>query len=134
MKCWKNCWHIYRQSLVKTRPNKKTSSNNFSVCSFAHLLCVHTVFEQNFVFHFFFYFSPVPFSPSLHQNISRNWLTPSFFKMHSWRHPGRAKMLCMLSKMIHMYTTHSFSLPCNAFIACYILYPNIQQKKFSKEI
>ena len=44
-------------------------------------------------------------SPSLHQNTSPKWLTPSFFNMHSWRHPGRAKMLCMLSKMIHMYTT-----------------------------
>ena len=39
------------------------------------------------------------------------WLTPSFCNMHSWRHPapGRAKMLCMLSKMIHKYTTKTLS-------------------------
>ena len=36
------------------------------------------------------------YSPSLHQNTSPKWLTPSFLKMHSWRHPGRAKMLWML--------------------------------------
>ena len=36
---------------------------------------------------------------------SPKWLTPIFFNMHLWRHPGRAKMLCMLSKMIHKYTT-----------------------------
>ena len=41
--------------------------------------------------------------------ISPKWLTPSFFNMHSWRHPGRAKMLYMLSKMIHMYTTNALS-------------------------
>ena len=27
---------------------------HFSVCSFAHLLCVHTVFEEYFVIPFFF--------------------------------------------------------------------------------
>ena len=43
-------------------------------------------------------------SPSFHQNTSPKWLTPSFFNMHLWRHPGRTQMLCMLSKMIHMYT------------------------------
>ena len=36
---------------------------------------------------------------------SPKWLTHSFFNMHSWRHPGRADMLCMLIKMIHKYTT-----------------------------
>ena len=44
-------------------------------------------------------------SPSLHQITSTKWLTPSFFNMHLWRNPGRAKMLCMLTKMIHKYTT-----------------------------
>ena len=44
-------------------------------------------------------------SPSLHRITSPKWLTPSFHNMHSWRHPGRAKMLCMLYKMIHKYTT-----------------------------
>ena len=36
---------------------------------------------------------------------SPKWLTPSFFNMHMWRHQGRAKMLYMLTKMIHKYTT-----------------------------
>ena len=29
----------------------------FSVCLFAHLMCVHIVFEQNFIFPFFFLLS-----------------------------------------------------------------------------
>ena len=51
----------------------------FNVCSFAHLLCVHIVFEQNFVFPLFFLPSQLHCtSPSLHQNTSPKWLTPSF--------------------------------------------------------
>ena len=34
--------------------------------------------------------------PSLHQNSSPKWLTPSFLNKHLWRHPGIAKMLCLL--------------------------------------
>ena len=30
---------------------------------------------------------------------------PHFFKLHNRRHPGKAKMLCMLTKMLHKYTT-----------------------------
>ena len=44
-------------------------------------------------------------SPSFHRNASPKWLTPSSFNMHSWCHPGRAKLLCMLTKMIHKYYT-----------------------------
>ena len=33
-------------------------------------------------------------------HISPNWLTPSFFNMHLWRHPGKAKIL-----WLHKYTT-----------------------------
>ena len=36
---------------------------------------------------------------------------PLFFNMHWWRHPGRAKMLYMLTKMIPMYTTNSLVIP-----------------------
>ena len=42
---------------------------------------------------------------SVLQLFSPKWLTPSFFNMDLWRHPGRAKMLCMHTKIIHMYTT-----------------------------
>ena len=42
---------------------------------------------------------------SLHCPNPTVMTNPLFFNMHSWRHPGRAKMLCMLSKMIHKYTT-----------------------------
>ena len=37
------------------RKGKKRKEWRFSVCSFAHLLCVHTVFEEYFVIPFFFY-------------------------------------------------------------------------------
>ena len=53
----------------------------------------------------FFTFSPALFVSIPHKNTSAKWLTPSFFNIHSLRHPCRAKMLCMLSKMIHKYTT-----------------------------
>ena len=50
----------------------------------------------------------IPFYLSVHAffyyHNSPKWLTPSFLNMHSWHHPGRAKMLCMLLKMIHKYT------------------------------
>ena len=48
----------------------------FSVCLFAHLLCVHTAFEQNFVIPLFFYLSHLHCCyPSLHQNMNN----PLFF-------------------------------------------------------
>ena len=50
-------------------------------------------------------------SPSLHSNTSPKWLTLNFFKLHSWSHPGKAKMLCMLTKKIHKYTTSVFTTP-----------------------
>ena len=49
-------------------------------------------------------------SPSLHQNNSPKWPTLYFFKLHTWRHPGRANMHNMQTKMIHMYTTWQFSV------------------------
>ena len=53
----------------------------FSVCSFAQLLCVHIVFEQNFINPFFFNLSyPHCYSPSFHRNTSPKYLTPSFLK------------------------------------------------------
>ena len=33
------------------------------------------------------------------------FLTLSNFKMHAWRHPGKANLHCMLLKYLHMYTT-----------------------------
>ena len=50
-------------------------------------------------------------SPSLHRNTSPKWLTLYFFKLHLWRHPGRAKMLSVHTKMIHKYTTQTFPPP-----------------------
>ena len=72
------------------------SETHFSVCPF-------TVFTHNFwrIFRHSFLFLPSHLhcsSPSLHQNTSPKWLTPSFFILHSCCHPGRAKMLCMLTK------------------------------------
>ena len=40
---------------------------------------------------------------SFHRSL-KQVVNLSCFNMHLWRHPGRAKMLCMLSKMIHKYT------------------------------
>ena len=61
---------------------------------------------HHFVKQMFFFPSHLPcVSPSLHWNTSPKWLTLYFFELHSWRHPGRAKMLCMLTKLIHKYTS-----------------------------
>ena len=97
-------------------------------------VCIHIKWanEQTlkFVIPFFFLPSQVHCSsPSLHQNTSLKWLTPSFFNMHSWRHPGRAKMQCMLTKMIHKYTTgfeFNFQL-VSIFVECW----SNQQNNFS---
>ena len=70
------------------------------------IYCLYTQVLKNILS--FRFFSPSHLhrsSPSFHQITSQKWLTPSFFNMHLWRHPGRAKMLCMHSKMIHKYTT-----------------------------
>ena len=76
----------------------------FSVCLFAHLLCVHTIFEQNFIFPLFCSPSRLHWSsPSFHQNTSPKWLTPLFSICI------RDIMLCMHLKMIHKYTTNDLS-------------------------
>ena len=69
----------------------------YKVCLFAHLLCVHTVFKQNFVIPFFLltsFLHCLDPSPKYQSEMTN----PSFLNMHWWRHPGRAKMLCMLLK------------------------------------
>ena len=51
---------------------------------FQCIMCVHMVFEQNFVFPFFLFHSHWYFySPSFHPNNSPNCPTPFFFKMHA---------------------------------------------------
>ena len=45
------------------------TKNRVIFCLFAHLLCLHIVFEQSFVFPFLLPFSPGCYSPSFHQNI-----------------------------------------------------------------
>ena len=42
------------------------------------------------------------YSPSLHQNTSPKWLSPSFHKM-SWCHPGRAKHHLLLFFYTQVY-------------------------------
>ena len=78
------------------------------VCPFT--VCTHSFYR---IFRHSFLFLPSQLhrsSPSFHQNTSPKWLTPSFFNMHSWRHPGRAELLCMLTKMIHKYSTQGVPL------------------------
>ena len=56
--------------------------------------------------HFFYLLTcPVRLHPYTKIRTSPKLLTLYFFELHLWRHPGRAKMLCMLTKMIHKYTT-----------------------------
>ena len=73
------------------------------VCSFT--VCTHNFWRQcRHSFLFISSYLPCA-SPSLHRKTSPKWPTLYFFKLHLWRHPGRAKMLCMHTKMIHKYTT-----------------------------
>ena len=53
-------WEWYFGERMETfsvcEKDKKRKECRFSVCSFAHLLCVHIVFEHYFVGPFFFFF------------------------------------------------------------------------------
>ena len=67
-----------------------------------HIVCSHSFWR---IFRHSFLFLPSQLhcsSPSFHQNTGPKWLTPSFFNMRPWRHPGRAEVLCMHTKMIHI--------------------------------
>ena len=62
-----------RQNFVQ-KPCVHTICNSvFSVCSFAHLLCVHIVFEQNFVFPFFFIPSHLHCWSAAHHHLQHRW-------------------------------------------------------------
>ena len=72
-------------------------------CSFT--VCTHS-FWTKFCLSFFFSLShPLCYSPSFHQNTSHKCLTLYFSTMHAWRHPGRAKKLCMVWILIPKYAT-----------------------------
>ena len=90
--------------VFNTKPPAKWLSSDitmhavyFSVCSFVHLLCIHIVCDRHFLFPLFFYLltCTVIFHPFT-KILALKWLSPSVHNMHSWRHPGKAKMLCML--------------------------------------
>ena len=71
---------------------KKTLS--LFVCRFT--VCTYS-FWRIFCLSSLFYLSHTRcYSPSFHRNTSPKWLTPSFSKLHAWRHPGRVKKPCML--------------------------------------
>ena len=77
----------------------------FCVCSFAHLLCVHMVSEQNFVFPFFFHPSRAYYySPSFHQDTSPN---PHFFQFAFVTSSWQSKNTMDAIFSIHKYTTNA---------------------------
>ena len=69
-------------------------------------LHVHIVFEQNFVFPFFFHPSHAYYySASLHQNTSRKLLTPHFFQIAFVTSSRYSKNTAHAIFLTHKYTT-----------------------------
>ena len=77
----------------------------FSVCSFAHLLCVRIVFEEYFIIPFFFFtFSTALFVSILSPKYQYEMTNPFFFQYAFVTSSRQSKNAMHAYKMIHMYT------------------------------
>ena len=109
---------LVRGWIIKVRVRRKKKKGQtkfcsignsfFSVCSFAHLLCLHIVFEQNYVFPFFFSFS-FTLSLSIPSPKYQSQLTnPLFFYIAYMTSSRQSKKAMHAVNFDHNCTTQNF--------------------------